>query len=91
MLPLEEIFPPFALTISCGPLELRVLRDDDLPEFVVRLAFDEPGASAHVVGNHPLSSGQPQDWPAAVVPQWPAVVWRADRFTVVEVRWPPGA
>ena len=34
MLILEEVFPPFALRISCAPLELRVLRDDDLPELV---------------------------------------------------------
>ena len=34
MLTLEEVFPPFALRIRGGPLELRVLRDDDLPELV---------------------------------------------------------
>lgn len=34
MLTLEDIFPPFALRIACGPVELRVLRDDDLPELV---------------------------------------------------------
>ncbi len=27
-LTLEQVFPPFA----CGPVELRALRDDDLPE-----------------------------------------------------------
>lgn len=31
---LEEIYPPFGLSIACGPLELRVLRDDDFPELV---------------------------------------------------------
>jgi len=34
MLTLEEVFSPFALRIACGPLEIRVLRDDDLPELV---------------------------------------------------------
>ena len=34
MLTLEEIFPPFALRIAGGPLELTVMRDDDLPELV---------------------------------------------------------
>jgi RimJ/RimL family protein N-acetyltransferase len=34
MLTLEEIFPPFRLRILGGPVELRVLRDDDLPELV---------------------------------------------------------
>ena len=45
MLTLEEVFPPFALRIACGPLELRVLRDDDLPELVelVRSGIQAPG------------------------------------------------
>ncbi len=34
MLTLEDIFPPFRLRILGGPVELRVLRDDDLPELV---------------------------------------------------------
>ncbi len=34
MLTLEDIFPPFALLIASGPVELRVLRDDDFPELV---------------------------------------------------------
>lgn len=32
LLTLEQVFPPFALRIACGPVELRALRDDDLPE-----------------------------------------------------------
>lgn len=45
MLTLEEIFPPFGLRISCGPVTLRVLRDDDLPEVVelVRGGIQAPG------------------------------------------------
>ncbi|MDO4919046.1 GNAT family N-acetyltransferase [Kocuria sp.] len=31
MLALEEIFPPFGLRITCGDVELRVLRDEDFP------------------------------------------------------------
>jgi RimJ/RimL family protein N-acetyltransferase len=31
---LEELWPPFGLSISCGTLTLRAIRDDDLPELV---------------------------------------------------------
>lgn len=31
---LEEIWPPYALTITAGELSLRVVRDEDLPELV---------------------------------------------------------
>lgn len=31
---LEDLWPPFGLTIRCGPLTLRAVRDDDLPELV---------------------------------------------------------
>ncbi|HET7174323.1 MAG TPA: GNAT family N-acetyltransferase [Nocardioidaceae bacterium] len=31
---LEEIWPPFALRVACGPIELRAIRDDDIPELV---------------------------------------------------------
>ena len=34
MTSLEELWPPFGLSISCGPLTLRAIRDDDLPELV---------------------------------------------------------
>ena len=30
----EQLWPPFALRVTCGPLELRALRDDDFPEIV---------------------------------------------------------
>ena len=29
---LSDLWPPFALRVECGPLVLRVLRDDDFPE-----------------------------------------------------------
>jgi RimJ/RimL family protein N-acetyltransferase len=32
--PLEELWPPFGLTISCGPLTLSPVRDSDLPDLV---------------------------------------------------------
>ena len=31
---LEELWPPFALSVTCGPLTLRAMRDEDLPELV---------------------------------------------------------
>src|SRR3954447_18337435 len=45
MLTLEDVFPPFALRISAGSVELRVLRDEDLPELVelVRGGIQAPG------------------------------------------------
>jgi hypothetical protein len=45
MLTLEEVLQPFALRISCASLELRVLRDEDLPELVelVRGGIQTPG------------------------------------------------
>ena len=57
MLSLEEIFPPFALRIAGGPLELRVLRDDDLPELVEREPDNK--LSHQRAGPHPLL-GSPQ-------------------------------
>lgn len=34
VLTLEDLWPPFGLSITCGPLSLRALRDEDLPELV---------------------------------------------------------
>jgi len=34
VLTLEELWPPFGLSITCGPLSLRAMRDTDLPELV---------------------------------------------------------
>jgi hypothetical protein len=47
MITLDEVFPPFALQISCGRVALRVLRDDDLPELVelVRGGIDHASAA----------------------------------------------
>ena len=46
MISLEEAWPPYAFTISCGDLSVRVVRDDDLPE-LIELVLDgvhEPDA-----------------------------------------------
>jgi hypothetical protein len=58
MLSLEDIFPPFALRITCGPVEMRVLRDDDLPELVelVGRGIEAPGLPMPFL----------QDWQAAI-------------------------
>lgn len=44
MTTLEELWPLFGLHVSCGPLELRALRDDDLPDVlsVVEGGIHEP-------------------------------------------------
>ena len=34
MTSLEQLWPPFGLSISCGPLTLSAIRDNDLPELV---------------------------------------------------------
>lgn len=34
MLTIEAIFPPFGLRITSGTVEMRVLRDEDIPELV---------------------------------------------------------
>lgn len=34
MLTMEEIFPPFGLRITSGSVEMRVMRDEDIPELV---------------------------------------------------------
>jgi RimJ/RimL family protein N-acetyltransferase len=38
VLTLEELWPPFGLSITCGPLSLRAMRDQDLPELVAAAA-----------------------------------------------------
>lgn len=46
MITLEDVWPPYAFTISCGDMSLRVVRDDDLPE-LIELVLDgihEPDA-----------------------------------------------
>ena len=75
MLTLEEIFPPFALRIACGPVELRVLRDDDLPELVdlVRGGIQAPQSPMPFLQDwhdHPYAPGLPDGFPATSLAWW---------------------
>ncbi len=72
---LAEIFPPYALTVTCGPLRLRVLRDDDIPELVelIRDGVVDPSVPLPVqrpwpVG--PYALGEPDRIPARNVAWW---------------------
>lgn len=75
MLTLEDVFPPFALAISCGPVQLRVMRDDDLPELVelVRRGVQPPGLPMpflrawHEV---PFAPGAPDGFPTSSLGWW---------------------
>lgn len=75
MLSLEEIFPPFALAISCGPVELRVLRDDDLPELVelVRGGIQAAGLPMPFLRawhEEPFAPGAPHGFPTTSLGWW---------------------
>lgn len=75
MLTLEDIFPPFALRITCGPLELRVLRDDDFPELadLVRRGIQAPGQPSPFSRNwheQPFAPGSPDGFPATSLSWW---------------------
>jgi RimJ/RimL family protein N-acetyltransferase len=75
MLTLEEVFPPFALRISCGPVELRVLRDDDLPELVelVRGGIQVPGLPMPFLRDwheEAFEPGSPDGFPTTSLRWW---------------------
>lgn len=75
MLDLEEIFPPFALRITCGPVELRVLRDADLPELVelVRGGIEVDGMPMPFLRDwhrQPYAPGSPEGFPTASLAWW---------------------
>ncbi|MFB9312953.1 GNAT family N-acetyltransferase [Nocardioides plantarum] len=75
MLTLEEIFPPFALRIAGGPLELAVMRDDDLPELVelVRGGIQDAGAPMPFLRawhQEPFAPGASDGFPASSVRWW---------------------
>lgn len=87
MLTLEEIFPPFALRIRCGPLVLAVLRDDDLPELVelVRRGIQVPGLPMPFLRDWhegPLAPGAPVGFPTTSLGWW----W-AQRATFAPGLW----
>lgn len=87
MLTLEEVFPPFALEISCGPVQLRVLRDDDLPELVelVRGGIQVPGLPMPFLRawhEEPFAPGRPDGFPTTSL-RW----WWTQRATVAPEEW----
>ena len=87
MLTLEEVFPPFALRISGGPLELRVLRDDDLPELVelVRGGVqvpDLPMPFLQAWHQEPFAPGSPDGFPTTSL-RW----WWTQRATFAPAEW----
>lgn len=87
MVTLEEIFPPFALRIACGPVELRVLRDDDLPELVelVRGGIEDPGLPMPFLRDWhtlPFALGAPHGFPTESL-----VWWWTQRATIAPDQW----
>lgn len=75
MLTLEEVFPPFALRISCGFVDLRVLRDDDLPELVelVRGGIQVPGLPMPFLQawhEEPFAPGSANGFPTTSLGWW---------------------
>ena len=87
MLTLEEIFPPFALRIRGGPLELRVLRDDDLPELVelVRGGIQVPDLPMPFLRDwhqEPFAAGAPDGFPTTSL-RW----WWTQRATFAPDEW----
>lgn len=87
MLTLEEIYPPFALRITCGPIELRVLRDDDIPELVELVrggvqAPDMPMPFMKAWHESLYSPGTPDGFPSTSL-SW----WWTQRATFSPDRW----
>jgi RimJ/RimL family protein N-acetyltransferase len=77
MLGLEDIFPPFALRIASGSLELAVLRDDDLPELVQLVrggiqAPEQPMPFLQSWHQQPFGPGSPDRFPTTSLAWW----WR---------------
>lgn len=75
MLTLEEIFPPFALRIACGPVALSVLRDDDLSELVelVRGGIQDPALPMPFLRDwheEPFAPGSPDGFPTTSLAWW---------------------
>lgn len=75
MLSPEEIFPPFGLLITSGPVELRVLRDDDLPELVDLVAGgiqppEQPMPFLSDWHQQPFAPGAPNGFPTTSLAWW---------------------
>lgn len=87
MLTLEEIFPPFALRIACGPVVLKVLRDSDFPELVelVRGGIQDPALPMPFLRDwheELFAPGSPEGFPASSLAWW----WR-QRATFAPDEW----
>ncbi|MDN5746188.1 MAG: GNAT family N-acetyltransferase [Nocardioidaceae bacterium] len=75
MLALEDVFPPFALRVANGHLELRVLRDDDLPELVelVRDGIQDPDQPMPFLQDwhrQPFAPGSADGFPTTSLAWW---------------------
>jgi RimJ/RimL family protein N-acetyltransferase len=75
MLAQEDVFPPFGLLIASGPVELRVLRDDDLPELVelVRGGIqvpDQPMPFLRAWHQERFAPGSPDGFPTTSLAWW---------------------
>lgn len=67
---LTEIWPPFQVMITAGDLELRIVRDDDLPE-LVELALSGVHDPDQMPFAFPWTQADPADLPANLVRyQW---------------------
>lgn len=87
MLTLEEVFPPFALRISCGPVSLSVLRDENLPELVELVhggiqSPDLPMPFLHAWHEEPFAPGSPDGFPTTSL-RW----WWTQRATFAPEEW----
>lgn len=87
MLTLEEIYPPYGLTISSGALTMRVLRDDDIPELVDLIAsgVQAPGLPMPFIRDWhagPLAPGTPDGFPTTSLAWW----W-TQRATFAPEKW----
>ncbi|GAA2030371.1 GNAT family protein [Terrabacter terrae] len=75
MLTIEEIFPPFGLRITSGTVEMRVLRDEDIPELVELIcggvqAPDLPMPFLNDWHAQPFQPGSPEGFPTASLAWW---------------------
>lgn len=75
MLKMEEIFPPFGLRITSGTVEMRVLRDEDIPELVELIrggiqAADLPMPFLNDWHAQPFAPGSPDGFPTASLAWW---------------------
>lgn len=77
MTTLEDLFPPYRLRITCGPVELRVLRDDDIGELVDLIGggiFDPDLPLPFLRAWHePVDVGGPNGFPSDSLRWW----WRS--------------